>query len=111
MFQRAGGMLNVRIGAMKSIGKYFLGFCLLMPLATTTSPSFAQSQEPELTQVEAEEAARSVARFCKILVTRMEDIISDQWATQDLQDLAAVWDSLDCHQVFGVDERVRWLVR
>ncbi|MEM7189679.1 MAG: hypothetical protein AAF439_08715, partial [Pseudomonadota bacterium] len=59
----------------------------------------------------AEKAAQSVAMFCKILINRMEDLIDDQWATQDLQDLAAVWDSLDCHQVFGVDERVRWLLR
>ena len=35
---------------MESIGKYFLGFCLLMPLATIASSAFAQSQEPELTQ-------------------------------------------------------------
>ncbi|MEM6664211.1 MAG: hypothetical protein AAF666_18775 [Pseudomonadota bacterium] len=67
--------------------------------------------EPQITQAEAENAAQSVARFCKILISRMEDLINDQWATQDLQDLAAVWDSLDCHQVFGVDERVRWLLR
>ena len=26
-------------------------------------------------------------------------------------DLAALWDSLDCHPVFGVDECVRWLLR
>lgn len=96
---------------MRVISKYFLIFCLTAALGGFSGPAFAQSQEPELTQQEAEDAARSVARFCKILVTRMEDIISDQWATQDLQDLAAVWDSLDCHQVFGVDERVRWLVR
>lgn len=82
-----------------------------LSLALVAAPTPGVPQESELTQKEAEEAARSVARFCKILVNRMDEIISDQWATQDLQDLAAVWDSLDCHQVFGIDERVRWLVR
>jgi len=74
-----------------------------------TGPSLAA--EPGITQAEAEKAAQSVARFCKVLIARMEGLIDDQWATQDLQDLASVWDRLDCHQVFGVDERVRWLLR
>lgn len=80
-------------------------------LAFLISPLHAHSNEPQITQAEAEKAAQSVALFCKVLITRMEGLIEDQWATQDLQDLAAVWDSLDCHQVFGVDERVRWLLR
>lgn len=82
-------------------------------LALTLGAGAASAQESEsgITQAEAEKAAQSVAVFCKILISRMEDLIEDQWATQDLQDLAAVWDSLDCHQVFGVDERVRWLLR
>lgn len=67
--------------------------------------------EPGITQAEAEKAAQSVARYCKVLIVRMDELIDDQWATQDLQDLASVWDKLDCHQVFGVDERVRWLLR
>ncbi len=71
----------------------------------------AGADESGITQAEAENAAQSVARFCKVLITRMEELIDDQWATQDLQDLSAVWDSLDCHQVFGVDERVRWLLK
>lgn len=75
------------------------------------APASGLAAEPQITQAEAEKAAQSVALFCKILITRMEGLIEDQWATQDLQDLAAVWDSLDCHQVFGVDERVRWLLR
>ena len=74
------------------------------------APALAQGEQ-QITQAEAEQAAQSVAKFCKILINRMEELIEDQWATQDLQDLAAVWDSLDCHQVFGVDERVRWLLR
>lgn len=77
----------------------------------TTPIVHAQEREPEVTQAEAENAARSVARFCKILVNRMDDLINDQWATQDLGDLASVWESLACHEVFGVDERVRWMVR
>lgn len=71
----------------------------------------AQTKTAELTQAEAEEAARSVAKFCKTLIDRMEGMIDDEWATQDLGDLASVWQSLACHQVFGIDERVRWLVR
>ena len=84
----------------------------LLALAMTLSlPLTGHASEPQITQAEAEKAAQSVAQFCKILISRMEGLIEDQWATQDLQDLAAVWDSLDCHQVFGVDERVRWLLR
>lgn len=75
-----------------------------------TAPAQAQS-DGQITQAEAEKAAQSVANFCKILIARMEELIEDQWATPDLQDLAAVWDSLDCHQVFGVDERIRWMLR
>lgn len=71
----------------------------------------AQGKTAELTQAEAEEAARSVAKFCKTLIERMERMIDDEWATQDLGDLASVWQSLACHQVFGIDERVRWLAR
>lgn len=71
----------------------------------------AGAGESQITQAEAENAAHSVAKFCKILITRMEGLIDDQWATQDLQDLATVWDNLDCHHVFGVDERIRWLLR
>ena len=91
-----------------------LSICALLaalsPLAVPAAAG-AQTQTPELTQAEAEEAARSVARFCKVLIERMEDMINDEWATQDLGDLASVWNSLACHEVFGVDERVRWLVR
>lgn len=86
----------------------------LAPLAVASMlllPGAAAASEPQITQAEAEKAAQSVAQFCKILISRMEGLIEDQWATQDLQDLAAVWDNLDCHQVFGVDERVRWLLR
>ncbi|MEO1468999.1 MAG: hypothetical protein AAFV86_08085 [Pseudomonadota bacterium] len=87
------------------------GAVLCAALVAAPDEGVAQNREPEVTQAEAEEAARSVARFCKILVQRMEDLIDDQWATQDLGDLASVWQSLACHEVFGVDERVRWLVR
>jgi len=74
-------------------------------------PASAQDKQSEVTQADAENAARSVARYCKILVGRMDKLIEDNWATQDLQDLAVLWDSLNCHEVFGVDERIRWLVR
>ena len=86
---------------------------ILLPaliFAAMTVPAGSQS-DTRISEAEAEKAAQSVATFCKILIGRMEGLIDDQWATQDLQDLAAVWDSLDCHQVFGVDERVRWLLR
>ena len=86
----------------------FIRFLCLTMILYVPGPAMA---EPQITQAEAEKAAQSVAQFCKILITRMEGLIEDQWATQDLQDLAAVWDSLDCHQVFGVDERIRWLLR
>lgn len=74
------------------------------------TPAMAQ-EKAQITQAEAVNSAQSVANLCKILVSCMEELIEDSWATQDLQDLAAVWDSLDCHQVFGVDERIRWMLR
>ncbi|MEM6661481.1 MAG: hypothetical protein AAF666_04800 [Pseudomonadota bacterium] len=90
-------------------------FCAALAVTGLLAGPFAvpaQAQEKaQITQAEAEKAAQSVATFCKTLITRMEELIDDQWATQDLQDLAAVWDSLDCHQVFGVDERIRWMLR
>ena len=94
------------------MSRLFFAFAVAAGLAagSMTAPALAQ-EDKQITQAEAEQAAQSVAKFCKILINRMEELIEDQWATQDLQDLAAVWDSLDCHQVFGVDERVRWLLR
>jgi len=83
----------------------------VLHFALELRPAFPQEQQAAVTQKDAENAARSVARYCKILITRMEKLIEDNWATQDLQDLAVVWDSLNCHEVFGVDERIRWLVR
>lgn len=81
-------------------------------IAPNAAPVHAQDgSSGPITQAEAQKAASSVAKFCKTLVARMDDLIEDQWATQDLQDLAAVWDSLDCHQVFGIDERIRWMLR
>jgi hypothetical protein len=73
-------------------------------------PAMSQ-QQAIITKAEAEAAAAAVAGFCKVIVKRMEGVISDEWATQDLRDLSTAWDSLDCDKVFGVDERVRWLVR
>ena len=87
---------------------------LYMVICLTAVPAITMAQSsrtPELTQTEAEQAARSVARFCKVLIDRMDELIDDKWATQDLGDLASVWDSLACHEVFGVDERIRWLVK
>ena len=95
---------------MKKIVSVYL-LAAVTGIAFTISPASSQEQKAEVTQADAENAARSVARYCKILITRMEDLIEDNWATQDLQDLAVVWDSLNCHEVFGVDERIRWLVR
>jgi len=80
-------------------------------IAFAVSPASSQEKPAEITQKDAENAARSVARYCKVLISRMDKLIEDKWATQDLQDLAAVWDSLNCHEVFGVDERIRWMVR
>jgi len=74
-------------------------------------PSVSQETQAINTKAEAESAAAAVAGFCKIIVNRMESVISDEWATQDLRDLSAAWDSLDCDKIFGVDERVRWLIR
>lgn len=88
-----------------------LAAALVAAAAAFATPAQAQGEEAEVTREEAEAAARSVARHCKILINRIDELIEDEWATQDLKDLAAVWDGLNCHNVFGVDERVRWLVR
>ena len=95
---------------MQNIVSAFL-LAAVAGIAFAVPPASSQEQQPEVTQKDAENAARSVARYCKILITRMDGIIEDKWATQDLQDLAVVWDSLNCHEVFGVDERIRWMVR
>ena len=95
---------------MQNIVSAFL-LAAVAGIAFAVPPASSQEQQPEVTQKDAENAARSVARYCKILIARMDGIIEDKWATQDLQDLAVVWDSLNCHEVFGVDERIRWLVR
>jgi len=95
---------------MKSIGKCLAG-CVLAAAMLAASQSSAAEKAPEVTQADAEEAARAIAHYCKVVSERIEGIISDQWATQDLQDLASVWRDLNCHQVFGVDERVRLRVR
>lgn len=91
--------------------KYLMGLAMCMIVLPAPQAVSQGNQTPELTQAEAEQAARSVARFCKVLIDRMDGLIDDQWGTQDLGDLASVWDSLACHEVFGVDERVRWLVK
>ena len=95
---------------MKKIASVFL-LATVAGITLATPPASSQEQPAEVTQKDAEKAARSVARYCKILITRMDGIIEDKWATQDLQDLAVVCDSLNCHEVFGVDERIRWMVR
>lgn len=93
----------------KHIAVMFLAAALIVP--TTPRVQAQDSGGGPITQAEAQKAASSVAKFCKTLIARMDDLIEDQWATQDLQDLAAVWASLDCHQVFGIDERIRWMLR
>ncbi len=95
---------------MKKIVSVFL-LAAVAGIAFAVPPASSQERQAEVTQKDAENAARSVARYCKILITRIEGIIEDKWATQDLQDLAVVWDSMNCHEVFGVDERIRWIVR
>lgn len=91
--------------------KVLTAFAMVVLLVSVATLQVQAKQSGQITQAEAENAAQSVANFCKILIGRMEELIEDSWATQDLQDLAAVWDSLACHQVFGVDERIRWMLR
>ncbi|MBK0398727.1 hypothetical protein H0I76_05970 [Limibaculum sp. M0105] len=88
-----------------------LGGALLAVSFFAVTPAMAAERAPEVTQADAEEASRAVAYYCKVVSERISGIISDQWATQDLQDLASVWRDLNCHHVFGVDERVRLRVR
>lgn len=72
----------------------------------------ARSQDASsISQAEAENSAKSVATFCKAVTGRMEGSIHTQGATQDLQDLATSQGNMQCHQIFSVDERVRWLLR
>lgn len=63
----------------------------------------ASNPSDDVSVEDVDNAARSIARYCRILVTRMDGLINEDWATQDLGALASVWDSLNCHQVFGFD--------
>lgn len=98
----------------------------LLVLALVSAPagiSLAQGSA-EVTESDVDNAAKSVARYCKIVVERMDDLISADWATEDLSNLANVWDALNCHQLFGFgsgpsgaaaagdgDRLPRWIVR
>lgn len=77
---------------------------LLVLALVSVSPDtgLAQSSK-EVTKSDVDNAAKSVARYCKIVVERMDDLISADWATEDLSNLANVWDALNCHQLFGFD--------
>ena len=96
-------------------------FLALIGLALATPVPAAAQKAPasEVSQQDVDEAARSIARYCKILVERMDGLINEEWATQDLGALASVWDALNCHQVFGFDpggdgsggRKLRWIVR
>jgi|GEM_PF-6480518 len=79
---------------------------LFAALSFPGAPGLAQTASNPSDDVSVEDvdnAARSIARYCRILVTRMDGLINEDWATQDLGALASVWDSLNCHQVFGFD--------
>ena len=67
------------------------------------SAQTASSPADDVSVEDVDNAARSIARYCRILVKRMDGLINESWATQDLGDLASVWDALNCHQVFGFD--------
>ena len=95
---------------------FFLGFALGGP-----APGLAQGST-DVSQEDVDKAARSIARYCKTLVQRMDGLINEEWATQDLSALASVWESLNCYQLFGFDpapaaageggeRKLRWIVR
>ena len=89
----------------------FTMISLAFATVLASQPAVSQETQAIITKAEAEAAAAAVAGFCKVIVSRMQGVITDEWATQDLRDLSAAWNNLDCDKVFGVDERVRWLVR
>lgn len=80
---------------------------LLVALTLLAGASFpgagVAQNSADVSQKDVEDAAKSIARYCKILVQRMDGLISEDWATQDLSALANVWDALNCHQLFGFD--------
>lgn len=85
---------------------WVLGVLILAWAGAGPSDLRAQSASTPSDDVSVEDvdnAARSIARYCRIIVTRMDDLINEDWATQDLGALASVWDALNCHQVFGFD--------
>lgn len=99
-----------------------LAILLILSLAAPV-PALAQGTGQvgrDVSQEDVDNAAKSIARYCKILVQRMDGLINEEWATKDLSELASVWDALNCHQVFGFDpsapgedgeRRLRWIVR
>lgn len=100
--------------------RYMLALALTAGLALP-APGGAQNTS-DVSQKDVDAAAISIARYCKILVQRMDGLINEEWATQDLAALASVWDALSCHQLFGFDpepaqgkdngeRRLRWIVR
>lgn len=69
---------------------FFLGLALGGPASAPAQGTADVSQE------DVDNAARSIARYCKTLVQRMDGLINEEWATQDLSALASVWDALNC---------------
>ena len=111
----------------RNMKRHIIIICAALMLGGPTA-GFAQNT-PDVSQKDVDAAAKSIARYCKILVQRMDGLISEDWATQDLSSLANVWDALNCHQLFGFDpappppasastganddggQRPRWIVR
>lgn len=93
---------------------------VLVALALAVPVSALAQGSADVSQEDVDKAGKSIARYCKILVQRMDGLINEEWATQDLGALASVWDALNCHQVFGFDppapdekgeRKLRWIVR
>ena len=100
--------------------RYAILFSVALALGAP-APGMAQGTA-DVSQEDVDKAAKSIARYCKTLVQRMDGLINEEWATQDLNALASVWESLNCHQLFGFDpapaetsgdgdRKLRWIVR
>ena len=96
-------------------------FLLGLGLAFSGQASAQGESSAQIDPKEADKIVRKVASYCQITLERMNGVISQELATQDLRAFASIWDSLNCNEIFNppspVSERPegrgepRWIVR
>ncbi len=67
-----------------------------------TVPAAAQEADPVVSQEEASQVARTVVSYCQVLMGRMDGLIREDWAAQDIAALSSAWASLGCPHLYGL---------